>query len=79
MNGEVILVLSLEGRYYNCHERAQRAKDNYDIVTRVIHVQTSVRHLECFEREYAGLKTISGTKNDIRDNYISLLKAGDFI
>ena len=29
-------VLSLEGRYYNCHERAQRARDNYNIVTRVI-------------------------------------------
>ncbi len=35
MNGEVISV-SLEGRYYNCHERAQRARDNYDIVTRMI-------------------------------------------
>ncbi len=35
-SGEVISVLSLEGRYYNCHERAQRARDNYDIVTRVI-------------------------------------------
>ena len=33
MSGEVISVLSLEGRYYNCHERA---RDNYDIVTRVI-------------------------------------------
>ncbi len=33
MSGEVISVLS---RYYNCHERAQRARDNYDIVTRVI-------------------------------------------
>ena len=32
MSGEVISVLSLEGRYYNCHERA---RDNYDIVTRV--------------------------------------------
>ena len=36
MSGEVISVLSLEGRYYNCHERAQRVRDNYDIVTRVI-------------------------------------------
>ena len=36
MSGEVISVLSLEGRYYNCHGRAQRARDNYDIVTRVI-------------------------------------------
>ncbi len=36
MSGEVISVLSLEGRYHNCHERAQRARDNYDIVTRVI-------------------------------------------
>ncbi len=36
MNGEVILVVSLEGRYCNCHERAQGARDNYDIVTRVI-------------------------------------------
>ncbi len=36
MSGEVISVSSLEGRYYNCHERAQRARDNYDIVTRVI-------------------------------------------
>ncbi len=36
MSGEVISVLSLEGRYYNFHERAQRARDNYDIVTRVI-------------------------------------------
>ena len=36
MSGEVISVLSLEGRYYNCHERVQRARDNYDIVTRVI-------------------------------------------
>ncbi len=26
MSGEVISVLSLEGRYYNCHERAQRAR-----------------------------------------------------
>ena len=33
MNGEVISVLSLEGRYYNCHERA---RGNYDIVTKVI-------------------------------------------
>ncbi len=36
MSGEVISVLSLEGRYYNCRERAQRARENYDIVTRVI-------------------------------------------
>ncbi len=37
MSGEVISVLSLEGRYYNCHERAQRERDNYYIVdTRVI-------------------------------------------
>ncbi len=36
MSGEVISVLSLEGRYCNCHERAQRARDNYDIVPRVI-------------------------------------------
>ena len=36
MSGVVISVLSLEGRYYNCHERAQRERDNYDIVTRVI-------------------------------------------
>ncbi len=36
MSGEVISVLSLEGRYYNCHERAQRGRDNYDIITRVI-------------------------------------------
>ncbi len=36
ISGEVISVLSLEGRYYNCHERAQRARDNYHIVTRVI-------------------------------------------
>ena len=36
MNGEVISVLSLERRYCNCHERAQRARDNYDIVTRMI-------------------------------------------
>ena len=36
MSGEVISVLSLEGRYYNCRERAQRARDNYNIVTRVI-------------------------------------------
>ncbi len=33
MSGEVISVLSLEGRYYNCHERA---RDNYNIATRVI-------------------------------------------
>ncbi len=26
MGGEVISVLSLEGRYYNCHERAQRTE-----------------------------------------------------
>ena len=32
----LISVLSLKGRYYNCHERAQRARDNYGIVTRVI-------------------------------------------
>ncbi len=38
MSGEVISVLSLEGRYYNCRERAQRARDNYNIVTRVIQV-----------------------------------------
>ena len=31
MSGEVILVLSLEGQYHNC-----RARDNCDIVTRVI-------------------------------------------
>ena len=36
MSGEVISVLPLEGRYYNFHGRAQRARDNYDIVTRVI-------------------------------------------
>ena len=36
MSGEVISVLLLEGRYYNCHERAQPARDNYYIVTRVI-------------------------------------------
>ena len=36
MNGEVISVLSLEGRYYNCDKRVQREMDNYDIVTRVI-------------------------------------------
>ncbi len=36
MSGEVISVLSLEERYYNCHERAQRERDNHDIVTRVI-------------------------------------------
>ncbi len=41
MSGEVISVLSLEGRYYNCHERAQRARDNYDIVTRVIKLISS--------------------------------------
>ena len=35
MSGKVISVLSLEGRYY-CHERAQRARNNYNIVTRVI-------------------------------------------
>ena len=34
MRGEVISILSLEGRYHNCHERAQRERDNYDIVTR---------------------------------------------
>ncbi len=35
MSGEVISLLSLEGRYYNCHdERAQRARDNYEIVTK---------------------------------------------
>ena len=33
MSGEVISVLSLEGRYYNCYEQTQRARDNYDIVT----------------------------------------------
>ena len=33
MNGEMISVLSTEGRYYNCHGGA---RDNYDIVTRVI-------------------------------------------
>ncbi len=32
----MISVLSHQGRYYNCHERAQRARDNYDIVTRVV-------------------------------------------
>ncbi len=36
MIGSVISVLSLEGRYYNCHERAQQARGNYDIVTRVM-------------------------------------------
>ncbi len=36
MSGEVTSVLSLEGRYYNCHERALRARDNYNIATRVI-------------------------------------------
>ncbi len=30
------------GRYYNCHERTQQARDNYDIVTRVIQL-TSLR------------------------------------
>ncbi len=36
----------------------------------VFKLQTCVRHLECFERDkkrYPGQKTISGTKNDIRD------------
>ena len=45
MSGEVISVLSLEGRYYNCHERAQRVRDNYDIVTRVI--QLIAPHHSC--------------------------------
>ncbi len=33
MSGQVISVSSLEGRYYNCHERGSE-RDNYDIVTR---------------------------------------------
>ena len=32
MSGEVMSVLSLEGRYYNCHD--ERARDNYEIVTK---------------------------------------------
>ncbi len=36
MSGEVISVLSLEGRYYNCHERGSERGTIYDIVTRVI-------------------------------------------
>ena len=35
MSGEVISVLSLEGRY-NCHQRVQQARDNNDIVPQVI-------------------------------------------
>ena len=42
MSGEVISVLSLGGRYYNCHERA---RDNYDIVTRVM--QLKLPHHSC--------------------------------
>ena len=45
MSGEVISVLSLEGRYYNCHERAQRARDNYDIVTRVTHIVITLSNM----------------------------------
>ncbi len=33
MSGVVISVLSLQGRYYNCQKQA---RDNYDIVMRVI-------------------------------------------
>ncbi len=36
MSGEVISVLSRERRYYNCLERAHRARDNYDIVMRMM-------------------------------------------
>lgn len=36
MRGEVISVLSLEGRYHKCHEWAQRTRDIYDIVLRAI-------------------------------------------
>ncbi len=41
MSGEVISALSHQGRYYNCHERAQGARDNYDIVTRVVQLISS--------------------------------------
>ncbi len=47
MNGVISEVISIsfitiyiEGRYYNCHERTQRARDKYDIVTRVIQLIT---------------------------------------
>ncbi len=37
VSGEVISVfIHSRDEYYNCHERAQRARDNYNIVTRVI-------------------------------------------
>ena len=32
----MISVLSLEGRYHKCHEWAQRTRDIYDIVLRMI-------------------------------------------
>ncbi len=56
MSGEVISVLSLEGRYYNCHERAQRARDNYDIVTRVIKLISPSL--------YQALNTGNGTRSE---------------
>ena len=36
ISGELMSVLSLDGRYYNCQERVQRVRDHYDIETRVI-------------------------------------------
>ena len=61
MSGEVMSVLSLEGRYYNCHERAQRARDNYDIVTRVIQLispsQSCENRKKYFRSPYAVMQT----------------------
>ena len=65
MNGEVISVLSLERRYYICHERAQRVRDNYDIVTRVIQLISSRQSCDnlfiTLNRENTGL---TGTRSE---------------
>ena len=36
MSGEVISVLSLEGRYYNCRERAHHESDTTDITESIM-------------------------------------------
>ncbi len=69
MSGEVISVLSLEGRYYNCHEQAQRARDNYDIVTRVIQLISLSQSCDNLFITYLGLyqalnKQNTGTRSE---------------
>ena len=58
MNGELISVLSLEGRHYNCQERAQRARDNYDIVTRLTRVIQLISPSQSCDNLFAGTDSV---------------------